>query len=347
MANAQIEQFQQKFDRMNIHQKKDFIQKLEDKLKGSSNVEWRKFLEECKFSYDLDVIVDDVEDMTEILPQTENNSPNFVSGNAIHEKHIEKQAIEKVSSPAQTVFARWATDGYYYPATIKNTSGNNFTACFLDGDTGQVSTEQIIDLPKAFKSLILQSNQKNEGKFYDCVITKEKPLTVCYKGGAVEQIDVKQLRGSKAGDKVDVKGNNIKKLLIGVASLILVVIAFNFIISGVNSNRLVGTWRNNNNSVAYVFNSNGNFMYSSNRGGFSGRWSVSRNTLTLNITSRSESYAISAQAAAEITAALSPTANRQPSRDERTYQISFTNNSEIVFTNIAGRTTRLTRLELR
>jgi len=61
MANAQIKQFQQKFENMNIHQKKEFIQKLQDKLKGSSNPEWEKFLNDCVNSLESPIQSEDID----------------------------------------------------------------------------------------------------------------------------------------------------------------------------------------------------------------------------------------------------------------------------------------------
>jgi hypothetical protein len=54
MANPQIQQLRAQFNNMNTAQKKEFIEKFRDKVAGSTNAEYQKFLSECVESYNRD-----------------------------------------------------------------------------------------------------------------------------------------------------------------------------------------------------------------------------------------------------------------------------------------------------
>jgi len=92
-------------------------------------------------------------------------------------------------------FARW-TDGKYYPAVISDLLNSHAKVAYLDGDTGMVSIEHIINLYEGFETLTFQGNWKNWG-YYDGVLSSTSPLIMEYDDGEVEQLNLKQLRGIK------------------------------------------------------------------------------------------------------------------------------------------------------
>ena len=92
-------------------------------------------------------------------------------------------------------FARWA-DGKYYPAVVSDIFNSHAKVAYLDGDTGMVSIDHIIELYEGFETLIFQGNWKGWG-YYDGVLSNTSPLVMEYNDGEVEQIHLKQLRGIK------------------------------------------------------------------------------------------------------------------------------------------------------
>jgi len=97
-------------------------------------------------------------------------------------------------TPGQTVFARWR-NGYYYPAVVDEVLGNDIQVSYLDGDTGPVAKEHVMELQEAFEVLNLQGNWKHGGFFFKGEIASQEPLTMHYNDGGIEQIELVQLRG--------------------------------------------------------------------------------------------------------------------------------------------------------
>ena len=95
----------------------------------------------------------------------------------------------------QVVFARW-DKRYYYPGIIVETMPEHARVNFLDGDSSTVLNEHIISKDEAFKILDFQGNYNYWGLYYKGVISSYQPLIMSYNDGDVEQIELKQLRGS-------------------------------------------------------------------------------------------------------------------------------------------------------
>jgi hypothetical protein len=105
-------------------------------------------------------------------------------------------------SSGKTVFARWGPDGYYYPGIVGQVLDNHVKIAFLDGYSGLVTKEQIIELEMAFETLNFEGNFQNGGGFYKGVVSSRNPMIINYDDGDVEQIDLKQLRGARPGEEV-------------------------------------------------------------------------------------------------------------------------------------------------
>jgi len=90
-------------------------------------------------------------------------------------------------------FARW-TDGKYYPAVVSDIVNNHVKVAYLDGDTGMVLMEHVIELYEAFDTLTFQGDWKGWG-YYSGVLSNTEPLIMEYDDGDVEQVYLKQLRG--------------------------------------------------------------------------------------------------------------------------------------------------------
>jgi len=103
--------------------------------------------------------------------------------------------MNDIVSPGQTVFARWS-DGYYYPATVDEVLGDHIKASFLDGDTGLVAKEHVVELQEAFETMHFQGNWQYEGFFFKGVLSSQLPMIMNYNDGDVEQIELGQLRGT-------------------------------------------------------------------------------------------------------------------------------------------------------
>jgi len=97
--------------------------------------------------------------------------------------------------PGETVFARWR-DGYYYPAVVDVVLGNELKVSYLDGYTGQVSVEHVVEMQEAFETMQFQGNWKSGGFFFKGTIASFLPAMIMhYNDGDVEQIELHQLRG--------------------------------------------------------------------------------------------------------------------------------------------------------
>ena len=101
----------------------------------------------------------------------------------------------------QTVFAKWVSDGFYYPAIIGEILDNHIRAAFLDGDSGMVLKEQVLSLQEGYKILSFQSNWKHGGIYFKGVIANYQPMIMNYNDGDVEMIELSQLRGARPGEK--------------------------------------------------------------------------------------------------------------------------------------------------
>ena len=119
-------------------------------------------------------------------------------------------------SSGQTVFARWS-DGYYYPAVVAEVLDNQIKAAFLDGDSGLVSKDHVIDLEDGFKLLQLQGNWQHHGYFFKGTIENPALMIMHYNDGDVEQVELVQLRGALPGEKRARKRSGLVRLGIGLA----------------------------------------------------------------------------------------------------------------------------------
>ena len=96
---------------------------------------------------------------------------------------------------SQVIFAPWS--GYYYPATIVGGTDTHAQIMFLNGNKAAVLRNQIVELEEAFKTMLFAANWKNKGTYYGGFISNRQPLTMSYNDGAVEQVKLGQLRGTK------------------------------------------------------------------------------------------------------------------------------------------------------
>lgn len=101
----------------------------------------------------------------------------------------------------QTIFARWESNGFYYPAIISEIFDNYIRAAYLDGDSGTVLKEHVLSLQEGYKILNFQGNWKYGGIFYKGIIASQQPLIMNYNDGDVEIIELAQLRGARPGEK--------------------------------------------------------------------------------------------------------------------------------------------------
>ena len=116
-----------------------------------------------------------------------------------------------MASSGQTVFARWK-DGYYYPAIVDEVLGSEIKVSYLDGYTGQVSREHVVELQEAFQTMKFQGNWKNGGLFFKGTLSSQLPMIMNYDDGDVEQIALVQLRGSKPVRDVTAELEQLKSL---------------------------------------------------------------------------------------------------------------------------------------
>ncbi|MCL2842111.1 MAG: SHOCT domain-containing protein [Oscillospiraceae bacterium] len=122
------------------------------------------------------------------------------------------------ASLGQTVFARYK-DGYYYPAVVDEVLGEHINASFLDGDTGVIAKEDIMELQEGFETLHFQGNWQHGGIFYKGKLASHLPMVMHYNDGDVEQIELVQLRGKRPGPvKKPTKKNPAKKEPVHVQS---------------------------------------------------------------------------------------------------------------------------------
>ena len=94
----------------------------------------------------------------------------------------------------QVCFASW-TDGHYYPGVVVEVLPGHAKVAFLDNDTGFVPNENIVGLDEAFETMEFQSKWQNGLFYYKGVLSSHRPLIMHYNDGAIEKIDLKQLRG--------------------------------------------------------------------------------------------------------------------------------------------------------
>ncbi|MCL2540459.1 MAG: hypothetical protein FWE53_03485 [Firmicutes bacterium] len=97
----------------------------------------------------------------------------------------------------RTVFARWAPDGFYYPATIIEEFANHVKVLFLDGVDSMILKEHVVELQQAYKTMRFEGNWQNQGFFYTGKIASHEPLIFNYDDGDVEELMLVQLRGTK------------------------------------------------------------------------------------------------------------------------------------------------------
>ena len=109
----------------------------------------------------------------------------------------EKTAPINVFSAGQTVFARFSSGKFYFPGVIGEIIGDSAKINYLDGDKETVPIKDIIALEEAFRTLRFDGDWDNQGSWYNGVISKTHPLTMKYNDGYVEQIQLKQLRGTR------------------------------------------------------------------------------------------------------------------------------------------------------
>ena len=97
----------------------------------------------------------------------------------------------------KAIFARWAADGYYYPAVIEEVNENQAYIRFLGGTEDWISMDDIVELSDAYATMQLEGDWENRGGYYTCTVTdsSNSSLTVQYdEDGVVEQVDLNQLR---------------------------------------------------------------------------------------------------------------------------------------------------------
>ena len=97
----------------------------------------------------------------------------------------------------QVCFACW-TDGHYYPGVVTEVLPGHAKIAFLDNDTGFVPNEHIVGLDEAFETMEFQGKWQNGLFYYKGVLSSHRPLIMHYNDGAIEKIDLKQLRGVTA-----------------------------------------------------------------------------------------------------------------------------------------------------
>jgi len=141
------------------------------------------------------------------------------------------------------IFAIWADDGYYYPATVTGTNDGQINVEYLDGTQVLLSQEDILEAQDAYDSLNFEADWQNGGKYYACKVTNTNPLTVEYKmDGVIEEIELSQLRAKAVKYKKNKIGQTLKgqtepsslpKLLIPIAAFTAVFVVLFFAISPV------------------------------------------------------------------------------------------------------------------
>ena len=110
---------------------------------------------------------------------------------------VENLAVDPSAiTQGETVFARWAPDGYYYPGVVDSIEENQVNIIFLDGDEAAVPVAHIIELETALNRLALEGNWQYGGLFYPGNLSNRVPMIMNYDDGDVEQVQLAQLRGT-------------------------------------------------------------------------------------------------------------------------------------------------------
>jgi len=116
--------------------------------------------------------------------------------------NISKDSVKSTSSSqisaGDTVFAYWNDgNGYYYSATVNEVFDNDVDVTFLlDGVKNIVPIEQVVDLQKALNTMRFEGNWKRLGVFYEGKLSSHQPIIMNYNDGFVEEVQLKQLRGT-------------------------------------------------------------------------------------------------------------------------------------------------------
>lgn len=107
--------------------------------------------------------------------------------------------------PEDIIFARWEPDGFYYPGRLSEKMDDfaqSATVLFLDGHGAVVERRHIIfSLDEALSTLAMQGNWRHGGVFFKGRVTGSSPMVMHYDDGDVEQVELKQLRGVRPGEK--------------------------------------------------------------------------------------------------------------------------------------------------
>ena len=96
----------------------------------------------------------------------------------------------------QLCFALWS-DGRYYPAVVSEVYHDRVKVAFLDGSSGEASKEHIVDLQEAFKTMDFQGRWQHGLFWYKGTLSTHRPMVMNYDDGSVEQIELRQLRGTR------------------------------------------------------------------------------------------------------------------------------------------------------
>ena len=94
-----------------------------------------------------------------------------------------------------TVFAKWGSGYYYYPATISEVAGNKYNVQYFDGARGTVGESELMDMQVALNTFELEGNWKNYGRWYKGKLSDNQSMVMNYADGGVEKVELKQLRG--------------------------------------------------------------------------------------------------------------------------------------------------------
>ena len=94
----------------------------------------------------------------------------------------------------QLVFALW-DNKYYYPAVTGEIFHNKISVVFLDGASGMVAPDEVVELNEALVTMELQGKWRRGMFWYKGTLTSRQPLIMHYDDGDVEHLHLIQLRG--------------------------------------------------------------------------------------------------------------------------------------------------------
>ena len=134
------------------------------------------------------------ENISSVLSNDDASQNNDNSDNSI-EENIDSQSGEGDISNKQMVFARKKSKKYFYPAVVENIHDDKYRVKFLDDSEETVSDHDVYSVDDAFSSLKFQANWLKAGLYFKGEVTRGDTLTMHYNDGAVEEIELHQLRG--------------------------------------------------------------------------------------------------------------------------------------------------------